>query len=71
MSCVVRVCRASRVEQASNKTPDALKVTLLEYLGTSQSGSDRLAIIPFLTQRMLHETNDKARSCAILVLYLL
>jgi hypothetical protein len=60
-----------RVEQASNKTPDALKVTLLEYLGTSQSGSDRLAIIPFLTQRMQHETNDKARSCAILVLYLL
>ncbi|ELR19120.1 uncharacterized protein ACA1_301220 [Acanthamoeba castellanii str. Neff] len=47
---------------ASNKTPDALKVTLLEYLGTSQSGSDRLAIIPFLTQRMQHETNDKARS---------
>jgi hypothetical protein len=65
------VCRVLCWEQASNKTPDALKVTLLEYLGTSQSGSDRLAIIPFLTQRMQHETNDKARSCATLILYLL
>jgi hypothetical protein len=57
--------------QASDKTPDTLKVTLLEYLATSQNASDRLRIIPFLTQLMERESSDKARACAILGLNLL
>ena len=44
---------------------------LIEYLGTSQNASDRLKIIPFLAEEMKHETQDKARACAILALDIL
>jgi hypothetical protein len=57
--------------QASKRTPEELKVRLIEYLATSQSPSDRLSIVPFLVEQMKHEKQDKARACAILALDIL
>jgi hypothetical protein len=53
--------------QASEKTPERLKISLLEFLNTNLSASD---IIPFLMERIRNETNsDKARTCAVLCLH--
>jgi hypothetical protein len=55
--------------QASEHTPEELKIVLLRYLNTNQGAPDSMDIIPFLLERIRNEvSSDNARACAVLCL---